>query len=215
MASARYRRQSRALRLAGDMTPPRGKPAGAERGGPEGGAQADAKPLAADPNRLLLGHISAAHGIKGDVLIKTFTGAPEAIGDYGPLFDEAGGRSFVLERVRVTPKGVVAHMAGIADRNAAEALKGTRLYVPRDRLPKAEEGAYYHSDLIGLAVVDRAGCALGAVTAVENFGAGDLIEVRLTESGRSVLVPFTDERVPEVDLAARRLVIDVIPGLLD
>lgn len=186
------------------MTRPRSKPTGAQE-----------KPDMADPDRLLLGHISAAHGIRGDVLIKTHTGAPEAIGDYGPLSDETGERSFVLERLRVTPKGVVAHVAGVSDRNAAEALKGTRLYVPRDRLPDAEEGAYYHSDLIGLAVVDRAGGAIGTLTAVENFGAGDLIEVRLVEGGRTVLVPFTDERVPEVDLAARRLVIDVIPGLLD
>lgn len=173
----------------------------------------DASPPTGD--RLLLGHISAAHGIRGDVLIKTHTGAPEAIGGYGPLFDESGGRSIVLERVRVTPKGVVAHIAGVGDRNAAEALKGTRLYVPRERLPPAEEGEFYHVDLIGLQAVDRTGAAIGTVVAVENFGAGDLVEIRLTGSGRTVLIPFTDARVPEVDLVARRLVIDVIPGLLD
>lgn len=194
------------------MTRPQGKPKSTEKSVPQ---RPDGTADASDEDRLLLGHISAAHGIKGDVLIKTYTGAPEAIGEYGPLLDETGGRSFVLERVRVTPKGVVAHVAGVGDRNAAEALKGTRLYVPRERLPPAEEGEFYHADLIGLQAVDQTGTAIGTVIAVENFGAGDLVEIRLAESGRTVLVPFTDARVPEVDLAARRLVIDVIPGLLD
>jgi 16S rRNA processing protein RimM len=162
---------------------------------------------AGKPARVLLGRIAGAHGIRGEVLIKTFTAAPEDIGAYGPLSDAAGARSFIVAAARPTPKGVVARLAGIADRTAAEALKGTELYVDRDRLPAAAEGEFYHADLVGLDAVDPAGRPLGTVIAVHNYGAGDLLEVRLAGSGRTELVPFTDDAVPEVDIAARRAVI--------
>ena len=164
----------------------------------------------AKPNRVLLGRIAGAHGIRGDVLIKTFTAAPESIGAYGPLADKSGARTFEIQSVRVTAKGVVARLKGVADRNAAEALKGIELYVERERLPAADEGEFYHADLIGLAAVDGEGRPVGEIVAVHNFGAGDLIEVRLAGSGKTELVPFTDDAVPEVDIAARRAVV-VIP----
>ncbi len=164
----------------------------------------------AKPNRVLLGRIAGAHGIRGDVLIKTFTAAPELIGAYGPLADKSGARTFEIQSVRVTAKGVVARLKGVADRNAAEALKGIELYVERERLPAADEGEFYHADLIGLAAVDGEGRPVGEIVAVHNFGAGDLIEVRLAGSGKTELVPFTDDAVPEVDIAARRAVV-VIP----
>jgi 16S rRNA processing protein RimM len=164
----------------------------------------------AEANRVLLGRIAGAHGIRGEVLIKTFTQAPESIGAYGPLSDKAGKRTFEIRSVRVTAKGVVARLKGVADRNAAEAIKGVELYVVREKLPAAAEGEFYHADLIGLAAVDRDGKVIGEIVAVHNFGAGDLIEVRLVGSAKTEFIPFTDDAVPEVDIAARRAVI-VLP----
>ena len=163
------------------------------------------------PDRILLGRIAGAHGIRGEVLIKTFTAAPENVGAYGPLSDESGTRIFKLKSVRATPKGVVARLQGVDDRNGAEALKGIALYIERDRLPAAAEGEFYHADLIGLAAVDGDGKPIGEIVAVQNYGAGDLLEIRLAGSSKTELVPFTDAAVPEVDIAARRVVV-VMPG---
>jgi 16S rRNA processing protein RimM len=160
--------------------------------------------------RILLGRIAGAHGIRGEVLIRTFTERPEDIAAYGAL-DDGAGRTFRVQGARATPKGVVARLAGIADRTAAEALKGTELWVDRDRLPALDEGAFYHADLIGLAAVDPEGRPLGEIVAVHNFGAGDLLEVRLADTGKTELLPFTEAFVPAVDLASRRAVV-VLPG---
>jgi 16S rRNA processing protein RimM len=156
--------------------------------------------------RILLGRVAGAHGIRGEVLIRTFTERPEDIATYGPL-DDGGGRTFQIEAARVTPKGVVARIAGVADRDAAEALKGAQLYVDRDRLPAPGEGRFYHADLIGLAAVDPEGRPLGEIVGVHNYGAGDLLELRLAGSGKTELVAFTEAFVPEIDLAARRAVV--------
>jgi 16S rRNA processing protein RimM len=163
------------------------------------------------PDRILLGRIAGARGIRGEVLIKTFTAAPENVGAYGPLSDESGTRTFKLKSARATPKGVVARLHGVDDRNGAEALKGIALYIERERLPAAAEGEFYHADLIGLAAVDGDGKPIGEIVAVQNYGAGDLLEIRLTGSSKTELVPFTDAAVPEVDIAARRVVV-VMPG---
>jgi 16S rRNA processing protein RimM len=161
----------------------------------------------AKPNCILLGRIAGAHGIRGEVLIKTFTVAPENIGAYGPLSDVSGTRTFAIQSARATPKGVVARLQGIRDRNGAEALKGVDLYVERAKLPPAAEGEFYHADLIGMAAVDGTGQPLGAIVAVQNFGAGDLLEIRLEGSNKTELVPFTDANVPEVDIARARVIV--------
>jgi 16S rRNA processing protein RimM len=109
--------------------------------------------------------------------------------------------------MRATPKGIVARLRGVTTREAAEALTGTRLYVPRARLPERGQDEWYHADLIGLAARSKDGTPLGTVVAVVNFGAGDLIEIAPAESGANLLVPFTETNVPEIDLAARRLVL--------
>ena len=134
-----------------------------------------------------------------------------ASGTYGPLLDASGARTFEIRIVRATPKGVVARLAGIGDRNAAEALKGVELYIARDRLPASAEGEFYHADLIGLAAVDPEGKPIGRVVTVQNYGAGDLLEIRLAGSGKTEFVPFTEATVPEVDIAAGRVVV-VIPA---
>lgn len=157
--------------------------------------------------RILLGRILRAHGIKGELVLATYTGAPAAIGDYGPLSDESGNRTYVITIVRVTPKGVIARVTGVPDRTAAEQLKGIDLYVDRARLPDPEDGAYYHEDLVGLAAVATDGAVIGEIVSVQNFGAGNLVEIRLAGAKRTELVPFTDAFVPEVDIAAGRAVV--------
>lgn len=164
-----------------------------------------------DDSRILLGHIAGAHGIRGDVVVKSYTGDPEAIADYGPLASEDGRRSFDLKVVNVTPKGVIARVKGVTDRNGAEALKGTALYVDRAKLPAADEGEYYHADLVGLAAEDAGGQRIGRVVAVHNFGAGDLLELALVRGGKTEMIPFTDAFVPTVDIAGKRVVV-VLPA---
>ncbi len=157
--------------------------------------------------RILLGDIVAAHGIRGEVVLRTYTTDPEDIGAYGALADEQGRRTFEITHAKATNKGVIARIKGVATRNDAEALRGTKLYVARDALPPADDGDYYHEDLIGLAVVAPDGVAIGKVLAVQNFGAGDLLEIQLTGSKLTEFVPFTDPYVPTVDLAGGKLVV--------
>ena len=156
--------------------------------------------------RLCLGVIVGAHGVRGLVRIKSFTEAPEDLDAYGPLSDEAGTRRF---EVSVTGKAkglLLARVAGVGDRDAAEALKGVRLFVDRAALPEPEEDEYYHSDLIGLAVEDGVGGRLGRVVGVQNYGAGDILEIERPD-GTELLLPFTKAVVPAVDLAGGRLVV--------
>jgi len=158
--------------------------------------------------RVCLGQIGAAHGIRGEVRLWSFTADPAAIASYGPLETE-DGRVFEIKTMRPAKDHFVARLSGVADRNAAERLANQKLYVPRERLPEPEAAdEFYHADLVGLAVVDRAGARLGTVVAVHNFGAGDLIEVRQAAGAPTLMLPFTEAAVPEVDLAAGRLVVE-------
>lgn len=166
------------------------------------------------PEMVLLGRIGAAHGITGAVRVKPFTANPESLGDYGDLVT-GDGRSFRVKKLRPSGEMLVVEFAGVTNRNAAEALNGTDLFVPRDRLPAVEaDDEFYHADLVGLDVVTRDGARIGVISSVENYGAGDLIEIE-RETGGPVLVPFTRAAVPEIDLKARRVVIDPPPGLLE
>ncbi|EKE76853.1 ribosome maturation factor RimM [Oceanibaculum indicum] len=168
---------------------------------------------------VLLGVVVGAHGIRGQLRVRSFTGEPAAIFGYGTLTgkrrDSDAGRSLTLKPAG-QPKGkvVLASMSGVADRNAAEALKGLRLYVSRDALPALEEDEFYHADLIGLGVDQVAGDRLGTVKAVHDFGAGDVLEV-IREEGGSVFLPFTRAVVPVVDIAGGRLVADPPAELLE
>ena len=164
-------------------------------------------------NRICLGQIGAAHGIRGEVRLRSFTADPEAIGNYGPLETE-DGRVLEIEAMRPAKNHFVARLSGIRDRAAAERLVNVKLYVPRDRLPEpVEDDEFYHADLIGLTVVDRAGERLGTVVAIHNFGAGDLIEVQPDAGGKTELVRFDDTHVPAVDVAAGKIVVDPPQGL--
>jgi 16S rRNA processing protein RimM len=163
-----------------------------------------------DSRRILLGRITGVHGVRGDVVIDSYTAEPTDIGAYGPLESEDGTRSFEIKVVRVTPKGaVIARVAGIGDRTEAEKLKATPLYADRARLPPTEEGQYYHADLVGLRVEDAQGRVLGSVIGVANYGAGDLLDVRLEGEKGSELIPFTDAFVPVVDVTGGRVVVNL------
>jgi len=161
-------------------------------------------------SRILLGRIVGAHGIRGEVIIHSYAAVPEDVGAYGVLSDKTGTKTFKLSSVRAASKGVIARVAGVSDRNAAEALKGTELYVPRDKLPATQEGEFYVADLIGMTVVDRDGKAIGTVVDAPDFGAGSLLEIRKTGVAQTELVPFTDAYVPHVDLAARRVTVNPV-----
>lgn len=158
-------------------------------------------------DRVLVGVVIGAHGVRGALRLKSFTADPTAIGDYGPVEDEAGLRRFRLRVLGVGKDVVTASFDGVADRDGAEALKGTRLYVPRSALPAVEdEDEFYHADLLGLAVETTAGAGLGTVAAVHDFGAGPVIEV--AAGGTGMMLPFTRAVVPVVDLAGGRLVVE-------
>jgi 16S rRNA processing protein RimM len=157
-------------------------------------------------NRVCLGVIVAAHGVRGQVKVKCFTAEPEGVAAYGELSDQTGMRRFRLRIVGRTKGGVVAQIEGVADRDAAEALKGTELHVARGALPEPEADEYYHADLIGLAVELGDGTPFGRVVALHDFGAGAMLEVATGTTG-AVLMPFTREVVPLVDIAGGRLVI--------
>ena len=157
--------------------------------------------------RICLGQVGAAHGVSGEVRLRSFTADPAAIAGYGPLETE-DGRIFLIEALRPAKDHFIAQLSGVRDRDAARALANAKLYVPRERLPEPDAAdEFYYADLIGLAVVDPAGKELGTVVAVHNFGAGDLIEVQQAEGGRTQMLPFDTATVPVVDIAAGRIVV--------
>ena len=160
--------------------------------------------------RLLMGRIGAAHGIKGEVRIQSFTDEPLALADYGPLATNKPGLTIEIEHARATTNVLVARLKGITDRTAAEKLNGVELYVDRDKLPPPDaEDDFYHADLIGLDARLNDGTVLGKVTAIPNFGASDLLEVTDARSGDTYLYPFTKAVVPEIHLAEGYLIIEV------
>jgi 16S rRNA processing protein RimM len=157
--------------------------------------------------RVCVGAFAGAHGVRGAVRLKSFTTIPEDIASYGTLEDEAGSRTF---RVRVTgeAKGMlIANVDGTRDRDAAQALKGIRLYVDRDSLPEPEEDEFYHADLVGLVVELPDGTPFGRIRGVADHGAGDVIEIT-RDGAPAVLTPFTKAAVPVVDIKGGRVVFD-------
>jgi 16S rRNA processing protein RimM len=162
-------------------------------------------------SRICVGAIAGAFGVAGEVRLKSFCAVPEAIATYGPLYTEDGSRSYKVKLTRPVAGGLGARLSGVATKEDADSLKGTTLWVSRDRLPAAGDDEYYHTDLIGLEVRDTGGAALGKVSAVHNHGAGDLLEV--AGPGGTLLLPFTKEIIPTVDLTAGRIVADPPEGL--
>jgi 16S rRNA processing protein RimM len=158
--------------------------------------------------RICIARIGAAHGVRGDVRLWTFTEQPKAVQDYGPLETADGSRRFIITGLRAAKDCLVASIEGVVTRDQAEALNGTELYVARAQLPAPAEDEFYHADLIGLRASDPSGTPLGTVIAVQNFGAGDLLEIQPPDQGGTVMVPFKPNIVPTVDVAGGRIVID-------
>jgi 16S rRNA processing protein RimM len=163
--------------------------------------------------QVCIARIGAAHGVRGAVKLWTFTEDPFAVLDYGPLSTKDGTRQFEVSNAREAKDHLVATLQGVTTRNDAEKLNGVELYVSREKLPPAEDGEYYHVDLIDLAADSMDGAPVGRVVAIHNFGAGDVIEIA-PPKGATLLLPFTDAVVPTVDIAGGRVVID-LPGEVD
>ncbi len=165
-------------------------------------------------DRICVAQFGAAHGIRGEVRLRSFTQDPAAVTSYGPLESEDGARRFEIETLRPAKDHFVVRVKGVGTRDAAEKLTNVKLFVSRDRLPPIDEAeTFYHADLIGLAAVTQDGTPLGTVAAIHNFGAGDLVEIAPAAGGHSLLVPFTDAAVPAIDIKARRIV--VVPPAQD
>ena len=160
--------------------------------------------------RICVAKIGAAHGIRGDVKLWPMTADPMAFLDYGTLESEDGKRTFEFAKAKPAGNFLIAHIKGVDDRDAAEKLVHTELYVSRDSLPEIEEdGVFYYADLVGLKAVDPAGAMIGEVAAMHNFGAGDLVELRLLNVRDTVLIPFTETTVPEIDIAGGKVTVEM------
>ncbi|MER5171916.1 ribosome maturation factor RimM [Thioclava sp. GXIMD4216] len=158
--------------------------------------------------RTCVGAIAGAFGVKGEVRLKSFCADPLAIADYAPLYTEDGKRAFDLTDLRAIKGGIGAYLSGVETKEEADALKGVSLWVDRDMLPHLPDDEFYHADLIGLTVVDTGGAVLGSVRAVQNYGAGDFLEITTAGESQPLLLPFTMAVVPTVDLTAGRIVAD-------
>ena len=158
---------------------------------------------------ICVGAIAGAFGVSGEVRLKSFCSEPTDIASYGPLFTEDGSRQFHVTLTRPVSGGLGARLQGVASKEQADALRGTSLYVPRDRLPSLPDDEFYHADLIGLSAFDTGGELIGKVTAIYNHGAGDILEISTNRHKSALLLPFTLAIVPNVDLAAGRIVVDL------
>ncbi len=163
-----------------------------------------------ETRRILVGRFGAAHGVRGEIRLQSFTQNPRSIGKLKPLTDVAGARVFVVQSLRhVRDNLFVAQVAGCADRSAAETLCNLELYVPRERLPKAAPDEFYVADLVGLDAISADGVRLGVVVNAPNYGAGDLLEIK-PPHGETLLIAFTRANVPRIDMETRQVAI-VLP----
>ena len=158
--------------------------------------------------QICVARIGAAHGVRGEVKLWTFTEDPFAVTRYGPLSTKEGARQFEVTQAREAKDHLVATLKGVTTRNEAERLNGIELYIAREKLPATEADEYYHADLIGLRAVTGTNEPLGEVVAIHNFGAGDIIEIA-PPTGATIMLPFSNAVVPTVDLAAGRVVIEL------
>ena len=157
--------------------------------------------------RICVAQIGGAHGLRGEVKLKSFTADPMAVTDYGPLTTEDGSGTFEIEAVRAAKGHLIARFRGVCDRDTAERLANVRLFVPRERLPPLAIDEFYHADLIGLSAVTADGTEVGTVIAVHDFGAGDIVELLPGGGGTTIMLPFTAAFVLSVDIGNGRIVV--------
>ncbi|WP_163847367.1 ribosome maturation factor RimM [Pseudooceanicola aestuarii] len=162
---------------------------------------------------ICVGALAGSYGVQGEVRLKSFCADPTAIADYNPLCAEDGSGSYIVTLTRPIKNGLAARVTTISTKEEADAAKGLRLFAPRDRLPTLPDDEFYHADLIGLSVHDTGGTLLGRVKAVLDHGAGDILEIQQPGGSATVLLPFTREAVPTVDLDGARIVADPPEGL--
>ena len=158
---------------------------------------------------ICIGAIAGAFGVSGEVRLKSFCSEPTDIASYGPLSTQDGSRTFHITLTRPVAGGLGARIQGVATKEEADALRGTSLFVHRDRLPSLPDDEFYHADLIGLQAFDTGGLLVGTVTAIHNHGAGDIIEISPPGHKSAVLLPFSKTIVPNVDIGAGRLIVDL------
>ncbi len=163
--------------------------------------------------RICIGAIAGAFGVSGEVRLKSFCTVPADIVRYGPLQSEDGARQFHITLTRPVAGGLGARIAGVSNKDEADALRGTSLFVERTKLPSLPDDEFYHADLIGLEVRDPGGVLIGKIAAIHNYGAGDILEISAPGHKSALLLPFTKAIVPNVDLAAGRVVADLPEGL--
>jgi 16S rRNA processing protein RimM len=161
----------------------------------------------AKPDLIVIGVIAGAHGVRGDVRVKSFTAEPEALFDYAPFLDEKGKTLIDPKGARPAKDHFIVMPKVTKQKEEWDGLKGAKLYVPREALPETDDDEFYIEDLVGLAAFGGGDAPIGKVKAVFNHGAGDLLEIQPTEGGKSVLVPFTLADVPVVDLSLGRIVV--------
>ena len=166
-------------------------------------------------DQICVARIGAAHGVRGEVKLWSFTQDPAAVASYGPLETQDGTRRFEIKALRPAKDHFVARIAGVDDRDAAEKLRNLELYIPRARLPEIDEAdTFYHADLIGLDVVTSDGAQIGTVYALHNFGAGDIIEIIPIGGGDALMLPFNETTVPKIDIAGKQIVV-VLPAEIE
>lgn len=159
--------------------------------------------------KICIARLGAAHGVRGAMRLWSFSDDPGLLMACGPLQSKDGTRNFRIVRLRAAKDHFVAEIEGVSSREQAQALNGTELFVGREKLPAAAADEFYHADLIGLAAIGTAGEHLGEITAVHNFGAGDIIEVKPASGGTTLMLPFSNAVVPTVDVAGGKVVIDL------
>ncbi|HEY5106317.1 MAG TPA: ribosome maturation factor RimM [Caulobacteraceae bacterium] len=159
------------------------------------------------PRLILVGQVAGAFGVRGEVRITAWTDDPMSLTAYGPLLREDGGVALSLSGARAVKGALIARAAQVESREAAQVLRGLRLYVRRDSLPEPEDDTFYLADLIGLAAVSPAGDSLGRVRSVSDFGAGDLLEIEPADGAPSWWAPFTRSAVPEVRIADGQVIV--------
>ncbi|MGA9658036.1 MAG: ribosome maturation factor RimM [Asticcacaulis sp.] len=160
------------------------------------------------PDLIFVAQVSAANGLNGEFKLLSFMDEPFAVLEYNPLLNEKGEPALVITKAREHKGNLIVKAEGVADRTAADKIKGLKLYIDRADLPEPEDDEYYITDMIGMKVFDVAGAEVGRVMAVENFGAGDLLDIRPLK-GPNFYLLFITENVPEVHMAERRLVVDL------
>jgi len=165
-------------------------------------------------NRICVGVITGAYGVRGEARIKSFCAEPSAIADYSPLSSENGKTQYPLTITRPVKGGFAARLGGVFTKEHADSLKGEKLYAQRRDLPSLPDDEYYYADLIGLDVLDTGGQNIGRISAVHDHGAGDILEIAAADARGSFLVPFTRDVVPTIDQTARRAIIDLPDGVM-